>query len=130
MILFLWYRRRHRKPAILPQEVLQAEVEDGYDETADASTRLTLFVNSTISQYHEHPPRGHVALPSTRQNADGAAGGTRSVSDTAEEQRRLAATLREETRGRVGPSVSSSSCILGNTVLPGYVMYPPSSGIR
>ena len=123
MILFLWYRRRHRKPANLPQEVLQAEVDDGYDETGDASTRLTPFVNSTISRYLEHPPPRPVALPSTRQNADGAADSTRSVSDAAEEQRRLTAALRE--RDQTESWAQRFGFILHPgkySVLPGYAM--------
>ena len=158
ILFFLWYRRRHRKPAILPQEVLQAEFDDAHDEAADSSTRLTPFVTSSISRYPEHPPPGPVPFPSTGydssepgpslypssyyrsvsgnssssarfvvQNADGAAGGTRSMSDAVEEKRRLAAALREqdqrESRDQNFGSITLSHP--GNveySVLPGYAM--------
>ena len=131
-ILLLWYRRRHRKPMILPQDVLQAEFiendEEGHSE--ESSTRLTPFLNSTITRYRAiSPPPAPISFPSTGddspardgpslyhplhlpeqvpvsssrfvvQNADGGGGGNdRSLSDAAEEKRRLAVAIRERDR--------------------------------
>jgi hypothetical protein len=65
--LFWWYRRRHRKPNVLPHDVLQAEFAsedgDGGDAT-DSSTRLTPFLNHTITPYPTAPSEAPPSLPS------------------------------------------------------------------
>lgn len=57
--LVFWYRRRHRKPAVLPQDVLGAEFaadESDNGEATDSSTHLGPFVHSTITRYPVPPP--------------------------------------------------------------------------
>ena len=52
--LFFWYRRRHRRPGILPQEVLDAEFvpDDGNGGgEADHSTRLTPSLYNAVMRY-------------------------------------------------------------------------------
>lgn len=131
-ILLLWYRRRHRKPMILPQDVLEAEFTENDEEgdPGDSSTRLTPFLNSAITRYRAvSPPPAPISFPSTSndspardgpslyrsshllepvsvsssrfvvQNADGGASGNdRSLSDAAEEKRRLGVAMRERDR--------------------------------
>ena len=55
--LVLWYRRRRsrRKPRVLPRDVLQAEFAPDND-AVDSSTRLTPFLDSTITRYQAAPP--------------------------------------------------------------------------
>lgn len=127
-VLLLWYRRRHRKPMILPQDVLEAEFTENDEESdpGDSSTRLTPFLNSAITRYRAvSPPPAPISFPSTGNDSlarDGpsfyrsshllghtpvsspgfvvqsAGGNGRSLSDAAEEKRRLGATMRERAR--------------------------------
>ena len=66
--LFFWYHWRHRRPGILPQEVLDAEFTfDGGNDggEVDSSTHLTPFLHNAATRYLASsvvpitpPPRG------------------------------------------------------------------------
>ena len=125
VLLFMWYRRRHRKPAILPQDVLQAEFanEGERGDPGGSSTRLTPWLNSTVPRYRGVPPPTLPSFPSgydpagrddpsayrssyLEENLPSSAprlvvhnvDGTRRFPNAGEEKRRLAAARRERDR--------------------------------
>lgn len=129
-LLLLWFRRRrHKKPTILPQEVLQAEFAIGDDDGSplDSSTHLTPYrvFDSVITRQRvdslPQPPSSHSTFQDSpaqtdfsfnqtpRQpspgpssgprlivyNADGIVLESASLTDLADEKRRLAMRERE-----------------------------------
>jgi len=72
--LFFLYRRRHRRPGILPQEVLQAEFTSGDDDrnAEDSPNHLTPFLINT--RYPAASPPGPLPPPSTGYDSPGQIG--------------------------------------------------------
>lgn len=75
--LVLLYRRRHRKPVVLPEDVLQAEfvADEGDRDAMESSTHLapSPFVQSIIMRYPTSPTTPHIPS-SPSQDPPGLAG--------------------------------------------------------
>ena len=137
--MFLWYRRRYRRPEVLPQDVLRAEFASENDdgEATGSSTRLAPFLNCRVTRHPVAPTRVPPSLilagcvsPVRVQARDGppsASGfvvnnrdGGRSFPDAAEEKRRIAVAMREREDDR--RDFGSGAFVSGNGdgVLPEY----------
>jgi len=109
--LVLWYRRRHRKPAILPVEVLEAEFasDDGHGSAeswvhlSQAPQRRTDPSPYLVADQPESGPSSSSRL--VVHNTDSPMGGSWSSLDAAGEKRRLAMREQDPRAGVVSQQV-------------------------